>query len=361
MLHRDISHNNIMIDVEADDVKGLLLDFDACSFREAIARNRGKRWGRVVSTFHDDAHTPYLICCTQGTEAYHSILTLYYKDKPKEVADDLESIIYVFVFFALRFAWHTASPVGWGKTTRDQARINANNSFLRTETSSFFGSLGEYKRSCAITDDIYPVSLRDRESLLHAILEDLYSLLREHLLAIGTKFGARYGEAVPQPAPKAAPSRPRYYNFDRLLSRHERRSPSPEEKARRLEEERKEREAVKQREAAEAARRAAAQCLLDTHDAMLAVLEELVEHVRKSLKGVPLVDAGSDRTQDQFLGLGGAVGEDWSEPRKRVVPVAPKATVSEELPQPPVKRKAEESPAVAHGTRQAKKRRGEDV
>lgn len=128
-----------------------------------------------------------------------STLCLLYPKKPQEVADDLESIVYILVRLALRFHKHEKSlKYDPGSRSSDDIRkANATNEDLATLVSSFFDvqiecedgywSGGSSKKDWLETYKL-PVKLLPgpdgKQTPLAKLLRSLYALLRQHYGAI---------------------------------------------------------------------------------------------------------------------------------------------------------------------------------
>lgn len=90
VLHRDVSIGNIMIDSAND--KGFLNDWDLARYADDLDQPASEPGG------------------ISGTWPYKSALSLRYSLKPPEVADDMESFIYVVYYMAVRFHRNRYSP-----------------------------------------------------------------------------------------------------------------------------------------------------------------------------------------------------------------------------------------------------------
>ncbi|KIP01929.1 hypothetical protein PHLGIDRAFT_122921 [Phlebiopsis gigantea 11061_1 CR5-6] len=183
VLHRDISPGNIMIDVNspANSLQGFLNDWDMCKYKEDLDNNVPALPGR------------------SGTWATLSALALQYPQKPHEVADDLESAVYVLLQMALRFQRHSKTPrIDPDALTMDELReANNLNEPLASFVSNFFDAQhecedgywygGETKRSW-LEGTSLPVALDPGENgettPLAILLGDLYNLMRRHYAAI---------------------------------------------------------------------------------------------------------------------------------------------------------------------------------
>lgn len=123
-----------------------------------------------------------------------SCLSLRYPKKPHEVADDIEAMVYILVYFAFRFHPHEASPtIPRGSTPAQVREINSSNENLATAAHQFFFEeflcqdgyhSGGRNKWLWIRQGEPPVTLKDKEGLLATLLRDLYKLLQEHYEAI---------------------------------------------------------------------------------------------------------------------------------------------------------------------------------
>lgn len=126
----------------------------------------------------------------QGTWPFLSSLSLLYPRKPREIADDQESFIYVLVYCAFRFHAHSLSSIAQ-KDDPEAVRIAANkaNASLLSKVNGFFyadfttsdGSyyVGKIKHDI-IQSGKPPVHLHDQRSPLALLLCNLFKLLKKH-------------------------------------------------------------------------------------------------------------------------------------------------------------------------------------
>ena len=128
-----------------------------------------------------------------------STLCLQYPKKPQEVADDLESVVYILVRMALRFHRHNRSveyPSGCQSPDVIQ-KINSANGQLCLHVSAFFDEevecedgywLGGATKRDYLQSPQLPVELLPgpdgEETPLSALLNVLYALLRQHYGAV---------------------------------------------------------------------------------------------------------------------------------------------------------------------------------
>lgn len=140
-----------------------------------------------------------------GTWPFMSALSLRHAYKPPEVADDLESFIYVILYMAYRFHGHNRSPnVRKDSTIEEQIKANAENERLALEVNTLFyeddnSALGHYsggtRKLQLILAGVPPLELHDTSSLLNRFLKQAYKLLNEHYKAVD--FEALKAYAVP--------------------------------------------------------------------------------------------------------------------------------------------------------------------
>ncbi|KIP03556.1 hypothetical protein PHLGIDRAFT_121484, partial [Phlebiopsis gigantea 11061_1 CR5-6] len=175
VLHRDVSVGNILIDVASpeDDIHGFLTDWDLCQK-----------------------------------------LSLQYPKKPKELADDMESFVYVVSYCAFRWHRHNLSSGNVDdliKATPDeQARANRENSRLALAKHHFFYEEADNKNGIFsggaqklthITSGSPPIQLDDQGSPLHNLLSRLYKLLQGHYTAVDMAALTPYLAVAPRPSP----------------------------------------------------------------------------------------------------------------------------------------------------------------
>lgn len=137
-----------------------------------------------------------------------SALSLCFPHKPSELADDLESFIYVVLYMVFRFHAHNLSPSATKKDTVEQ-QMNANgvNTALAIEVHHFFyqddnSALGYYSggksKLTYINNGEPPISLHSPQSLpslLAPWLKRAYGLLKSHYKAVD--LGALKAYAAP--------------------------------------------------------------------------------------------------------------------------------------------------------------------
>lgn len=131
-----------------------------------------------------------------------SAVSLMYPKKPQEVADDVESIVYILVYFALRFHSHQLSTrIPRGSPPHEVRKINGLNQNLSSLVHQFFWEefpceggywSGGDRKMVSIRNAQPPVKLKpvpqkdgeSRESHLALLLKSLYRLLHTHYSAI---------------------------------------------------------------------------------------------------------------------------------------------------------------------------------
>lgn len=125
-----------------------------------------------------------------------SALSLMYPRKPWEVADDVESLIYILLYMALRFHHHSMTrprqyPIGL--SAEDIQKKNATNRMLASRVFTLFWEEedceGDYvsggsMKHLWISNGNPPVRLTDTKSPLAQLLKRLYELLQEHYQAV---------------------------------------------------------------------------------------------------------------------------------------------------------------------------------
>lgn len=131
---------------------------------------------------------------SQGTWPYKSALALRYPTKPAEVADDIESFIYVILYFAMRFHIHDlSSDAPKGSSIEVQRAANAANEGLSAMFFDLFHAAerrpngrsvgGNWKELCIRTAYV-PIKLEEdehgRPTPLARFLEKAYLLMQRH-------------------------------------------------------------------------------------------------------------------------------------------------------------------------------------
>ncbi|GJE86569.1 hypothetical protein PsYK624_026490 [Phanerochaete sordida] len=185
ILHCDVSTGNIMIDTETG--QGFLNDWDLCKYVEEL----------------EDTPSPPK---SMGTWPFKSCFSLRYPLKPPEVADDIESFVYVITLFALRYHKHATSPIARNTdSVAVQRRATAENHGFMGWIAAFFfdarpvghgycdGGMNK-ERHIEMADP--PVMLRPlpngRRALIDEFLDLAYRLMHEHYKATDAARYARY-------------------------------------------------------------------------------------------------------------------------------------------------------------------------
>lgn len=189
VLHHDISAGNIMIDVNTGN--GFLNDWDLAKYEEDLLAGKSASEPAGVS----------------GTWPYKSALGQRYPRKPAEVADDLESFVYVILFNALRFHRHQLmkgapdllAPV------KKQREYNAKNEGLASLIYYFFHHATRHENGYTSASDQKwlhievgrpPITLeagRHGQTPLARWLARAYRLLHEHYKTIDLSELERFG------------------------------------------------------------------------------------------------------------------------------------------------------------------------
>lgn len=181
VLHRDVSIGNIMIDVESseEDPRGMLIDWDVCRYE-------------------DEPSTSEQLGGQTGTWPFISALALKYPKKPMDLADDLESFLYVILYMALRFHRHTFSPQCAKTVSHDELLYhNGLNSALAVTAYRLFCEEydvgngyrrgGQHKFAYTRTignPPMLPIELLDSNSHLARLIEGFYAILRRHYRSV---------------------------------------------------------------------------------------------------------------------------------------------------------------------------------
>ncbi|GJE92649.1 hypothetical protein PsYK624_088040 [Phanerochaete sordida] len=175
VLHHDISPGNILINIE--NGHGFLNDWDLAKYREDLEQGIAAAEPAGVS----------------GTWPFKSALALRYPTKPAEVADDIESFIYIILYFSMRFHLHALSSAApKGSSLEQQRASNAVNERLAVMFYDVFHAAerlpdghsvgGTYKKLCIKTTFV-PIQLQqidNKPTPLARFLEKAYALLHRH-------------------------------------------------------------------------------------------------------------------------------------------------------------------------------------
>ncbi|KIP02263.1 hypothetical protein PHLGIDRAFT_96169 [Phlebiopsis gigantea 11061_1 CR5-6] len=157
ILHRDVSMGNILINVETDE--GFLNDWDLCKYK-------------------DDLNKPASQHARSGTWPYMSAALLRFPRKPNEVADDLESFVYVISLAILRFHVHNLTQSG--PSGNDALGIYVTGLYhaaQKTTDGYWIGGHDKLNRICTGNPGF---SLVDETSNLSVLLERLWFLSQNH-------------------------------------------------------------------------------------------------------------------------------------------------------------------------------------
>ncbi|GJE86553.1 hypothetical protein PsYK624_026330 [Phanerochaete sordida] len=183
ILHRDISSGNIMIN-SADGV-GMLIDWDLSKAEEDFGKPPCEPGGM------------------SGTWPFMSCLSLQYPMKPPQVADDLEALIWLALFFAFRFHEHALSSKPLEHPLTENIRsANRENKPLHDHINSVFyeerqtgGFFVGGKRKYGVimlSDKQPPIELTHQDSLLDTFIRRAFALLKEHHLAVDLESLQKY-------------------------------------------------------------------------------------------------------------------------------------------------------------------------
>ncbi|EKM52418.1 uncharacterized protein PHACADRAFT_198473 [Phanerochaete carnosa HHB-10118-sp] len=223
ILHRDVSVGNIMIGIERGTA--FLNDWDLCKYKEDLTKPASDLAG------------------ISGTWPFKSAMALGYPLKPPEVADDLESFIYVILFMAFRFHLHDLSPQDVRVTDSLQAQreANAKNDNLATTIHHFF----YYEEKCqggyyrggqmkkfAIVSGTLPIQLAPNKDgspmLLTVFLQRAYDILQRHYCMTNLKKMEQFAVKVLDQA-KAEEQRAEMDKAMALRRRKEKKNPAEDE------------------------------------------------------------------------------------------------------------------------------------
>ncbi|EKM57055.1 uncharacterized protein PHACADRAFT_92447 [Phanerochaete carnosa HHB-10118-sp] len=192
ILHRDVSHTNILIDLATG--KGILNDWDLAKYEQDMLEGV-------------PACEPAGISVSLGTLPFKSVMSLRYPLKPPEVADDIESFIYVIDYMAMRFHLHNASPeFKPGMTEEERNKLNQHNKPLASLVHHFFFDekpignglyhAGDYKYDAIKLGEpavkLLPLDDTGRASLIQECLDKAYELLSEHYQKINFSYYERF-------------------------------------------------------------------------------------------------------------------------------------------------------------------------
>ncbi|GJE90363.1 hypothetical protein PsYK624_064940 [Phanerochaete sordida] len=183
ILHRDVSMNNILINI--DDSNAFLNDWDLCKFSWELGE-------ASVASQH----------ARSGTWPYMSGAILEYPLKPNELADDVESFVYVLSLTLLRFHIHSLSDRD-AEGHRSQLALHVGETYDHCQTAAGGYTIGGYrkiKHMLAGNPD-FDLDPRWNQTELIYLLAKLYRLGQLHyskldLKALQEKYGVR---RLPQP------------------------------------------------------------------------------------------------------------------------------------------------------------------
>ncbi|GJE86555.1 hypothetical protein PsYK624_026350 [Phanerochaete sordida] len=146
-----------------------------------------------------------------GTWPFMSVVALQHPTKPAEVADDLESFIYVILRLAFRFHQHRGSPlVPACATQAEQEEANRNNRYLSGHIDYIFWEevtlrngvvTGGDRKHMHILLAEPPITLT-KNTPIAIFLNEAYSALREHYQAIDFTKLQPYAARQPSPEPE---------------------------------------------------------------------------------------------------------------------------------------------------------------
>ncbi|KAJ3559565.1 hypothetical protein NM688_g266 [Phlebia brevispora] len=197
ILHRDISVNNILINIDPpkDQRTGFLVDWDLCKSKDCL-NNKATR------------------AECSGTWPFLSALLLQYPWKQHELSDDLESFVHVLTWLAARFHRHQFTPMAciWPcvgpKAKIDAVDANKKNDGLawfkyhffdagHEEPGGYYGG-GDQKLYCIKDGCLNKLRFVDTWGPLPQLLASLYKVLKEHYDATDLEALEGYAHEVGQ-------------------------------------------------------------------------------------------------------------------------------------------------------------------
>ncbi|GJE93764.1 hypothetical protein PsYK624_099250 [Phanerochaete sordida] len=175
VLHHDVSPGNILIDDETG--KAFLNDWDLAKYAEDLYSGAAAVEPAGLS----------------GTWPFKSALSLRYPFKPAEVADDIESFVYVILYMAMRFHFHKLSSAASKNSSIEEQKVaNALNEdladrfydvFLRADRNTNGMYSGGFVKDLAIRAAEVPIEFErpdDVPTPLERVLQKAYALLHRH-------------------------------------------------------------------------------------------------------------------------------------------------------------------------------------
>ncbi|EKM60992.1 uncharacterized protein PHACADRAFT_204140 [Phanerochaete carnosa HHB-10118-sp] len=221
ILHRDISIGNIIIDIDSlatKRPKGLLCDWDLSKSKDRI--------GRTTQTVRS------------GTWAFMSGPSLAYPLKPPEVSDDLESIVNLMYWNALRFHKRDLSDSKYWNADAKEVGYNDrlarfvwkffldDEKYQSTQGALWIGGETKFYR---YSKPKLPFRLAKKD-MFKLLLEDLHQLCYKHYRSLDEDELEKYlpPAQTEEPSPEASPSPEAGPLMERQLIRVTR-SPPPSE------------------------------------------------------------------------------------------------------------------------------------
>lgn len=188
VLHHDVSIGNILIDVISG--YGFMNDWDLAKYREDLEKGAKASEPAGVS----------------GTWPFKSALALQFPRKPAELADDIESFIYIILYFAMRFHAHSLSPA---KPQNDSLEALRAANVVNQDLAALYYDIfqagerltdglakgGQFKEIC-IRAAFVPVQLDDdegKQTPLARFLQKAYQLLHRHYKRVNRRALERFG------------------------------------------------------------------------------------------------------------------------------------------------------------------------
>lgn len=161
VLHRDISDGNILITYQGDEPRGILIDWDLCKTMGEIAEQKASNTNR------------------SGTWPFLSALRILYPRKPYEVADDIESFVHIYLWFAARFHGHTLTG------NRDNFATYVNDMFFQCcKEQDFY--VGSSRKLSQLQAGNAGFALTGNTNLA-SLIDELMKVCKEHYACVDIK------------------------------------------------------------------------------------------------------------------------------------------------------------------------------
>lgn len=170
--------------------QALIIDWDLAKYTDGDQTLESSQSGRSVSTSNAMVIACVSLMSRQGTWPFMSAKLLQLPKKPNELADDLESFIYVLCVMVLCYHDHTLSPTTIAGNVKEfTPEANGRNAGLsKYLTDTFYSNIVSGRYHFGGDHKLFQIErgapqFKATDERLAKLISDLYKLLHEHYKA----------------------------------------------------------------------------------------------------------------------------------------------------------------------------------